>query len=417
MNTKSAVFLVVATMIGVGVFTTSGYALKDLGDPRWVLLAWVLGGGQALLGALSYGALARAIGRSGGEYVYLREALHPAAGAVAGWVSFLAGFAAPIAASALTLSAYLGFAEDIRGKAVASAAVLGAGLLHGLKAKAGVALQDVAVGGKLVALFAFVGLGLFSLPSLAPAAAAAAPLDVGAFAVTLVWVSFSYSGWNAAAYVTAEVSGGGHKVERALVGGTVLVTVLYVALNAVFVYAAPVSTLAGQADIGAVAAGALAGPAGRLALTGIVVVALLTSVSSMVLAGPRVLVEMAKDRALPAALVPQGESPTVAVVMQVGVSLVLCWVSSLRELLSMVGFLLGLCAAATVAGLLWLQRQKRTTEKVWGGSLVPWTFVGSTLLISGFLVVKEPQALVVGVVLVLAGILSHVWHARRPTPS
>src|SRR6185436_17716177 len=187
----SASALVVASMIGAGVFTTSGFALADLGTPGRVLVAWVLGGVSAACGALCYGALARAIPESGGEYTYLARTLHPLAGFLAGWVSMLAGFTAPIAAAALGLEAYLDstFALEFDPRWTATAAILVAGALHGVRLRPGLVVQNAVVGLKLVLIAVFVGLGAWKLgagPRLDPAPAP--PFDPGALAVSLVWI-------------------------------------------------------------------------------------------------------------------------------------------------------------------------------------------------------------------------------------
>ena len=157
----SAAALVVANMVGTGVFTTSGFALADLGRPERVLLAWLVGGVLAMCGALSYGALARRIPESGGEYTFLSETVHPLAGFLAGWVSLLAGFTAPIAAAALALQAYVGdpFGPEVRPEWLGTGTILAAGLMHGLRLREGVLLQNTAVALKLVLIAGFVALG------------------------------------------------------------------------------------------------------------------------------------------------------------------------------------------------------------------------------------------------------------------
>ena len=163
----SAGALIVGNMIGAGVFTTSGYALADLGRPEVVLLAWLVGGALALCGALSYGALARRIPESGGEYTYLTRIIHPLAGFLAGWVSLLAGFTAPIAGAALALQAYLAhaFGMGLRPEWLGTLAILMAALMHGSRLREGVVLQNLAVGLKLVLIAAFVGAGMAWLQS------------------------------------------------------------------------------------------------------------------------------------------------------------------------------------------------------------------------------------------------------------
>src|SRR5262245_19400845 len=217
----SASALVVASMIGAGVFTTSGYALADLGTPGRVLLAWLVGGASAACGALCYGALARAIPESGGEYTYLARTLHPLAGFLAGWISLLAGFTAPIAAAALSLQVYLDSTFDLglEPRWLATAAIAVAGGLHGLRLRPGVLAQNATVVLKLGLIAVFVGLGALRLPTRpagpdGPLPLEPGPFDPGALAVSLVWISFAYSGWNAATYVAGEAKAPGRILPR-----------------------------------------------------------------------------------------------------------------------------------------------------------------------------------------------------------
>jgi len=413
----SAVALVVANMIGAGVFTTSGFALGDLGRRDAVLLAWVVGGVLATCGALSYGALARRIPVSGGEYTFLSETIHPAAGFLAGWVSLLAGFTAPIAAAALGLQAYLAPAlgAGVRPEWIGTFAIAAAALAHGLRVREGVALQNAAVVVKMAAIAAFVALGALRLPGTIPGVAAAArpPFDVGAFAVTLVWVSFAYSGWNAAVYVASEIRDPARNLDRSLVVGTVVVMLTYVALNAVFVYSAPIAALAGQADVGAVAAEHLGGPGLRRALSVLVALALFTSISSMMMAAPRVYERMATDGLFPLRLGRRGDAPRAAVAFQAALAVVVVWFAELARLLGYLGFTLGLSAAFTVCGLVALRRREGADRvPVPGYPVVPLLFVVATLGASGFLAVRRPIEAAWGVATVLAGVPAYLWMRR-----
>lgn len=415
----SAAALVVANMVGAGVFTTSGFALGDLGDRRWVLLAWAAGGGTALLGALSYGALARRIPESGGEYTFLSATVHPLAGFLAGWVSLLAGFTAPIAAAALGLQAYLAssFAlpDPVRPEWVGTAAIAIAGLMHGLRRREGVWLQNVAVAVKLAVIAGFVAAGAAVLPEAARTAPTTpAPLDVGAFAVTLVWISFSYSGWNAAVYVASEVRDPERTLQRTLWLATGAVTAAYLALNAVFLWSAPAGALAGRAEVGAIAAEALGGESWRRAVSVLVALALFTSVSSMVMAGPRVYERMADDGLFPRVFRSSREVPAAAVALQVALAVVVVWSTGLAQLLSYIGFTLGLSTAATVAGLLRLRRREGAARvPVPGHPWVPGLFLAITLATAVFLALRRPQEAAWGLATALSGAPLYLWLRRR----
>ncbi len=412
----SAAALVVANMIGAGVFTTSGFALADLGRPETVLLAWVVGGVIALCGALSYGALARRIPESGGEYTFLSRTVHPLAGFLAGWVSLLVGFTAPIAAAALGLQAYLADSFGMAGRPewIGTTAILIAGLMHGMQLRTGVVLQNTAVGLKLVLISGFVVLGALRIPVQADSSVLpSAGFELGAFAVTLVWISFAYSGWNAAVYIAGEVREPERHLHRSLWLGTGVVTLIYLALNAVFLYSAPAQALAGKAEIGAIAAEAHGGNALRQAVSVLVTLALFTSISAMVMAGPRVYARMAEDGLFPRRLGVAGEVPRAAVALQVGLAVLVAWVSGLRELLGYIGFTLGISAVATVGGLIALRRREGPLRvPVPGYPWVPGLFILTTLSAAGFMAARQPLEAGMGLLTVGLGVPAY-WLMRK----
>lgn len=389
--------LIVASMIGSGVFTTSGFALADLGSPHAVLVAWLLGALHAALGAASYGWMAARVPESGGEYVILHRTVHPAAGYVVGWVSLLAGFTAPIAAAAHGLEAYLQ-----RGGAlwIGALAIVGSAALHGVRRDLGAGLQTAAVGLKLLLLLGFLALGLGSLGDVDAVAVTDARWEK--LGPTLVWVSFSFTGWNAAIYLAGEARGETKRFALWSVLAVAVVGALYLGLNAVFVLAGPMSELAGRPDIGVAAASALGGERLARLLSLIVALALLTSVSSMMMAGPRVLWRMGRDGALPRALGRGEHTPHVAIAVQGSLALVVFFISSLRELLGYIGLTLSLSSALTASALLLEYRRGRFTPRHRAALAVPLTYIGSTLVMAGWLAWLEPvQALASGATIAL----------------
>lgn len=420
----SATALVAGNMIGVGVFTTSGFALADLGNREAVLWAWVVGGGIALCGAISYATLARRIPGNGGEYLFLSRAVHPLVGFLAGWVSLLAGFTAPIAVAAHGLEAYVRTAFGGVGPPgmLGASAILAAGLVHGITLRSGLRLQNAAVGFQVLAIVGLVVLGLAAIEPAAPATVASevsAP-SLPAFAVTLVWISFAYSGWNAAVYVAGELHRPERTLPRATLLGTLAVIGLYVALNAVFVYSAPIETLAGRADIGAVAAGALGGPSAQRIVAAIVGLGLWTSISAMTMVGPRIYAQMARDGVLPRALCGGSAPPRSAIALQVGLALAAFRLAELRELLLYVGFLLSLSAAGSVLCLFRsASREDREASRAFGHPWLPLLFVASTLGSVAFMVRAEPAQALAGSATLAIGVVVYVVAVRvggQPDP-
>jgi amino acid transporter len=399
-RTRSAAALVAANMIGAGVFTTSGFALADLGRREAVLLAWIVGGAIALCGAISYAGLARRIPGNGGEYLFLSRTLHPLVGFLAGWVSLFAGFTAPIAVAAHGLEAYVGASAGVGlpPGVLGATAIVVCGLVHGIERRAGLWVQDFAVATKFAAILVFIALGAWVLLGSDGSASAqsgihatSGAVSLSAFAVTLVWISFAYSGWNAAVYVAGELEDPERTLPRALGAATLGVTVVYVALNAVFLWSAPIDSLAGKAEVGAIAAEALGGVWARTALSAIVALGLATSISAMVMVGPRVYAQMAADGLFPKALAPKDGVPRGAIALQVGLALAAFFIAELRDLLLYAGFLLGISTATTV-GCLFLPSMRASIDasRIPGMPWIPAIFIVATIGSAGFTLIREP---------------------------
>jgi APA family basic amino acid/polyamine antiporter len=415
LGVPSAAALVVGNMIGAGVFTTSGYSLAALGTPDRVLVAWAVGGVLALLGAISYGALARRLPESGGEYFFLSRIVHPLAGFLAGWVSLLAGFTAPIALMALALQAYLDpTGEPATRPWIGTAAIALAAGLHGWRLKGGVVVQNAAVLIKLALIGAFIVYGTAHLPPRASLAMGSVPpFELGAFAVTLVYVSFCYSGWNAVVYLASEVRDPDRNLQRSILWGSGCVVLCYLALNYVFVHSAPVSELAGRAEIGAIAGEALGGSWLRRAVTALVALALFTSISAMVMVGPRVYARMAEDGLFPRRFAAWRDVPRSAVALQALLAIGVVWISELRELLGTVGFTLSLSASATVASLMVLRKREGAERvPVPGYPWVPALFIVTTTAAAVLMALGEPSQARIGLAVIAAGLPVYWWMRR-----
>jgi APA family basic amino acid/polyamine antiporter len=380
LGTLSAVALVVSNMIGVGIFTTTGFLAGDLGSPSLVIGIWIVGGVLALAGALCYAELGMNFPRSGGEYVYLSEAWGPAWGFIDGWVSFFAGFSAPIAAAALAICAYLAFfvpalSPDAQAAYVVPLGItqislggsqlLGSAIVLVFTAVnlAGIAqvakLQNVLTATKLVVIGVFLILGFSfgdgSWDHLSQAAARGSDSPLAAqFAISLVFVFYAYSGWNAAVYVAEEIRDPDRTLPIALVLGTLFVTALYVALNLLYVYAAPLEDLKGVLAVGTAAATSLFGTRVGGLFAAAMAVSLLATVNAMCMIGPRVYYAMAKNGAFFSAAArvhPRWQSPYVAVLAQGACAIVLILTGTFESLANYIGFTLFLFSALAVAAL------------------------------------------------------------------
>ena len=384
----AALAVVIANIVGTGVFTTLGLQVKETSDGFVLLALWTVGGLIALAGALTYGELSAAIRGSGGEYRFLGRIYHPALGAVAGWVSIGAGFAAPVALAAMALGRYAGPLIGVRSQTLGVVAILAATGVHLLAPAIGGRIQVVITTLKVLLILAFIAVGLHygahSALSFAPRASSWNVIASGPFALSLIYVSYAYSGFNAASYFQAEVVDAERNVPRALVTGTLIVIVLYVALNWVFLRTTPTADLAGQVEVGAIVAGHVLGDSGGKIMSGLIAIMLVSTISAMTLAGPRVIEAMAEDIPPLRALAQRSVtgSPSRAVLLQGALALAFVLTDSFAGVLTYAGFTLTLSTLLAVMGVIVLRRREPELPRpyrVWGYPWTPLFFAGFSL--------------------------------------
>ena len=356
--------VVIAGMIGSGIFTTSGFALADLQSPARVLLAWSIGGAIAMCGAIAYGELARRLPLSGGEYVYLSRLMHPFVGFLAGWISLTVGFSGSIALVALTFEKYviapeLGASQLPSGSAaIALIAIFGFG--HAFLVKLFASLQNGIVGIKLIALLCFLAIAASKIsthewhwePVKSPLPPLLAWQTMLTMSTSIMFISLSYAGFNSAIYAASEVSNPDRTIPRSLVLGTMLVTALYLLLNIVFVTAAPAAEILGSPTVASTAARALGGSSLEMLIRTAIGLGTLTSVAGMIMVGPRVISRMADDGVFFAAFRTGPNSIHRSVLLQASLAAALVFVSNLEELLGFLGSTLSLSSAITISTLL-----------------------------------------------------------------
>ena len=359
---RSGVGLAMSNMIGTGVLTTAGFLPPELSAVH-VLLGWVIGGVVALAGAVAYSALARQVPRSGGEYRYLSSLLHPAVGYVAGWASLLVGFTVPVAVAALAAGT---FGEtvipELPGRLTAVVVILAVTAVHAANLRASKWTQDVLALVMVILLVGFIAIGLAfgatTLPAWDPEPRDAG-LPVQAFFSSLILIMFCYSGWNAAIYASEEFEDPRRDVPRAMLVGCVLVTVLYLLVNAVIIMNLTRSDMVGwshgdtrRITLAHVVMQDLLGRGTATVMSVLVIVALMSAISAMTVVGPRVYAAMARDRLLPAVLgARQGRPPIGAVLLQSGLAIALVFVSRFRDMLNNVGAILAIVSAVTALAL------------------------------------------------------------------
>ena len=418
----TATLLVVASMVGTGVFTTTGLLVRDLGSPSAVLVAWLVGGLLALCGALSYSELAAAIPRNGGEYSILSRVFHPSVGFVAGFISLVVGFSAPLAASALAFGQYLSaLGLGIDPHVAAVGLVLALSALHALHVRMGTGLQNVLTAANVTLIVGIIVAGLWLGNSSHIASESAVPLRQAifspAFAIGLVFVSFSYSGWNGAASLAGELRKPARTLPIALVAGTLCVVVLFLGLNVVFLSAAPHGELSGVVEVGHVAAIRLFGPKAGALLTGIIALALVSSSSAMTMSGPRVYQAMGQNCPRLGLLRyrTRGGGPAVAVMLQALVALIMVVTATFEVLLTYIGFTLSLVAGLTVLGVL-VHRYREPNlprpYRAWGYPATPLLFVALSAWMILHALAERPAVALAGIGTVAAGIVLYLLTGR-----
>jgi basic amino acid/polyamine antiporter, APA family len=421
---SAALATVVANIVGTGVFTTLGFQVLGTTDGFALLALWAIGGLIAMAGALCYGELSAAVAGSGGEYRFLGRIYTPPVGTIAGWVSVAVGFAAPVALAAMALGRYAGPLLEVPPGPLAVTAIVAATGVHLLAPAIGGRVQVVVTAIKVVLILAFIAMGLLVAPgtalAFAPTSASFGQMTSGAFAISLIFVSYAYTGFNAAAYFQAEIVDAKRNVPRALVLGTLLVTALYMGLNWVFLRMAPISELAGQVEVGAIAAERIFGPAGGRLMAGVIALLLVSTISAMTLAGPRVIEAMAEDHPplRPLAQRSATGSPRRAVLLQGGLALLFVLTDSFEGVLTYAGFTLNLFMVLAVAGVIVLRRREPNLPRpyrVWG---YPWTplFFAAFSIWSMLVVVRDRPMEAVGGVVTLGVAALLTWLVGATVP-
>ena len=432
-----AAAIVVSNVIGGGIFFVPILVAQFVGDARAMLAVWLAGGAFAFMGAMAYAELAALRPRAGGEYVYLREAFGPLAAFLTGWTSFVAGFSGAIAASAVALSGYLGRFVPLAGDGtplvtlalpgiplvVSPRTLVALGVivvLTGVHVRGlgpGRLVQNALGGTKVAALLAFIAIGFAVGHGSASQLVTAGDVRAPGLLLAFIPVMFTYSGWNAAVYVAEEVRSPGRNVPLALGLGTLAVVLIYLGLNALYLYALPVSELAsvpGARLVDTVAERLFGFVAGNL-VAAFTVVSIAASVSAMIIAGPRVYFAMARDGLFPAAagrVHPRFRAPVFAIVAQSIWSGVLVLSGTLAQLVSYTGFALVLFSGVAVAALFVLRRREPDAPRpfrAWGYPWAPAIFVAACAVMVVNELWRNPGTSAAGVTIIAAGLPVYWW--------
>ncbi|MEL7039901.1 MAG: amino acid permease [Pseudomonadota bacterium] len=421
---STALAVVVANMIGTGVFTSLGFQLMTLESGFALIMLWVVGGIVAMCGALSYAELGAALPRSGGEYNFLGQIYHPSAGFISGWISSTVGFSAPVALAAMTFGAYTTSSllpeasENLvnwteRGLAVALILILA--LIHTRQRETSGNFQSVFTVIKVVAILVLSIAALILVTdyqpiSLLPQAGDGGAMTSSAFAVSLIYVSYAYTGWNVATYLTDELEHPQRSLPRVLFGGAFGVMLLYILLNAAFLLTTPAELMVGEVEVGVIAARYVFGETGAMFTGAVLGVLLISTVSAMTIAGPRVLQVIGQDIPVFRFLAKSNEDgmPTTAVLVQSGLALLFVITATFDQVLIFAGFTLALNSLFAVLGLFVLRLRQPDLARPFKVPLfpiVPLVFLALSAWTLIYVAIDRPQEVAVSFGLILTGLM------------
>lgn len=422
-----AVLLIVGNVVGVGIFTTSGFLAGELSHPWLFVGVWVLGGILTIFGALTYAEMAGMYPFAGGDYHFLKAAYGKWAGFLLGWVSFWIIGPGSIAALAIALASYLNPILGIEGKTAlklaATAVIIFFAAVNYLGIRPGGAIQDLFSAGTVAFLLAMI-LGGFLFGkgdwrNFTPQNAA--PLEVSVlFASPMIAVIFTYSGWFASTYIGSEIKNPKRNLPLSLLIGTFVVAALYTLVNLLYLYAANVEKLAGTVNVAQFALHNLFGPAIAGAVSIPIILAVASSINATVLTGPRIFYAMAQDGTFWQSLKklhPRYNTPHIAIVSQAAIASVLVAMGTFDQLLGWVVFVMlisSIAAGTAVFVLRWKLPGAERPYTTWGYPIVPMLFVGAYLWIAFQVASSRPMLSLYGILFTIAGLpFFYLWSRKR----
>lgn len=428
--------IVIANMIGAGIFTTSGLLMEELRDPAVMILLWAAGGVIALCGALSYGELGAAIPSAGGEYAFLSRLYHPMLGFLSGWISFFAGFSAPIAASAtgcteyvtrifpelLTLGLFEAPLEATVLKKLYSILVIAAfTFIHARGVELGSRIQNLLTLVKVLLIAVLIAGGFLSGGG-----------DFGHFSegegfrfdfsgfstigLSLMWIMFAYSGWNASAYIGSEIVEPSRNIPRSLLYGTGIVILLYLGLNLLYIYAIPPQRMNGVISIGGLAALYLFGESFEGVLSILIAFALFSSLSAFIILGPRVYYSMARNGyffRFAAEVHDRYKVPWKSIIMQGVIASMIVALGTFDQILTYMGFSLGIFPILAVFGIYKLRRSGMGNVRLPGFPIVQAIYILASISILILAFLERSYESSIAIITVLLGIPTFFLFERR----
>ncbi|MEJ6602687.1 MAG: amino acid permease [Opitutaceae bacterium] len=413
-----ATAVIIANMIGTGVFTSLGYQLLDIKSGFVLIMLWVVGGITALCGALTYAELGAALPRSGGEYNFLTRIYHPLVGFISGWISATIGFAAPVALAAITFGSYLGAAFPSFDKTwLAIGLIIAVTAAHVGGRQRSSNFQSVFTAAKISLIVAFCLLCGFMVDevqpiSFLPQSGDGALMISSAFAVSLIYVNYAYTGWNSVTYLINEVDDAQRNLPKILITSTVTVLILYVALNFTFLLVAPMEAMEGRVEVGYIAAQHVFGETGASAISFVLSLLLTSTVSAMTIAGPRVLQVIGEDYSVFGRLARKNADgiPSLAILVQSTIAIIFVLTSSFESILLFSGFILGLNTVFAVGGIFilrWRQPDLVRPYRTWLYPLPPLIYLGLMFWTLFYITKSQPKEAIIAIAIIIGGTVAY----------
>jgi APA family basic amino acid/polyamine antiporter len=432
--------IVIANMIGAGIFVTSGLLMESLNNTGLMLVLWMVAGFIALCGAIAYGELGATIPKAGGEYIFLSKLFHPMLGFLSGWVSFIVGFSAPVAASAMGFSEYitrafpelLSFANDSgimttmtikKGASILLILIFTGIHLRGIQNSAriqnGLTILKILLIGGLI----FIGL-LFGQGSLdhfsKPDTFIANDISWKSIGLSLMWIMFAYSGWNAATYIGSEIKHPGKNIPNSLLLGTGIVILLYMGLNTFFIYAIPPEEMKGVISVGGLAMNYAFGRNMDVLFSMLISFSLFSSLSAYLILGPRVTYSMARDgyffKSI-AKINSKSKVPSSAILLQAAISIIMALSGTFDQILTYLGFSLGIFPILAVAGVFKLRITGKSKMKLKGYPVIHSVFIIASLSILSLAYSERPVESSIAIATILIGIPFYYVMKRKEHPN
>lgn len=415
----TAAAIVVANMVGTGAFTTLGFQLSYFSSTWAIMLLWVAGGVVALTGAFTYAEIATRLPRSGGEYHFLSKIYHPFLGYLSGWVSITVGFAAAISLAAMAIGSYLENFLPFSGRWIASLSIIIVAFVHSYDLKQSSRFQNILTAFKVLLVIGLISAGFILTPT-EPNSFQWHGIHIWdkvmqpAYAVSLVYVIYAFSGWNAAAYITDEIEDAPKNLPKALIWGTSLVSVLFILLQLAFLRQAPIEALQAKVEVGQVVSSIMFGETGGQVVSFLIAGLLIAGISAMIWVGSRVTRTMAEDHSMWQYFSGDNRKgvPVRALWLQAGISVFLVSTSSFEQVLLYSGFVLQLFTILTVFGLFKLRKNRVGEENAFLSPLFPWlqiVFLIFNVFVLTFLLIDKPFESMLGLLNLLAGAISYFW--------